>query len=246
MRLFHLVAAWLFPCAVCATTLTPTGDGAGGMAAEPSSSSSRSSSPSAPPLSSSSTGVRLEFGTSSSQQQRSRSASPPCFGRKQEKRAAARAATNGQTVAADEPTTEHHRRKSQSPPANATDAPVSSTSASSSPPSLLADRLGLTMSPPRGCSVSPPNFRAYGGGSALSRSPEAEKGGTVGSYLRRISKRLTTRSAAADEESPRPTMIPNSFPLIGEGMRKGGSAIATEEEIRAFVIANGSRAIPLV
>uniref|UniRef100_A0A0E0DCI9 Uncharacterized protein n=1 Tax=Oryza meridionalis TaxID=40149 RepID=A0A0E0DCI9_9ORYZ len=147
MQLFHLVAAWLFPCAVCATTTMTTpaaaDDGEGGRVAEP-----------AP------TGDRLQLGTSSSRQQRSRSASPPCFG----------ARTRRQTVANDEPTTaEHHPRKSG------------------------------------------------------------------------------RRSADEEAAAPPPaTMIPRSSPLVGEGRRKGGSAIATEDEIRAFVVANGSRAIPLV
>uniref|UniRef100_A0A0E0QZJ7 Uncharacterized protein n=1 Tax=Oryza rufipogon TaxID=4529 RepID=A0A0E0QZJ7_ORYRU len=237
MQLFHLVAAWLFPCAVCATTTMTTpaaaDDGEGGRAAEQ------------PPI-----GDRLQLGTSSSRQQRSRSASPPCFGARTRRQTAA--ATNGEAVVAnDEPTTaEHHPRKSGRRPAPArnaiaTDSPaVSSASYSSptsSPPSSLRDRLrlGLTASPPR---------RAHDG-SGMSRSPEAEKGGAVGGYLRRISKRLmTTRgaTAAADAAAPSVTMIPRSYPLVGEGRRKGGSAIATEDEIRAFVIANGSRAIPLV
>uniref|UniRef100_A0A0E0M802 Uncharacterized protein n=1 Tax=Oryza punctata TaxID=4537 RepID=A0A0E0M802_ORYPU len=228
-------------------------DGEGGRAAEPPPSSSSS------PLVSAPTGDRIELGTSSSRQQRSRSASPPCFGARTRRQTAA-AATNGETVVNDEPTAEHHPRKSgRSPPARnaiATDAPISSASSSptSSPRSSLRDRLrlGLTTSPPRDGSDSPPYLRSHGGGSdGVSRSPEAEKGGAVGSYLRRISKLLTTRSAAAAaaaDEVPSPlTSTPPSFPLIGDGMRrKGGSAIATEDEIRAFVIANGSRVILLV
>lgn len=236
MQLFHLVAAWLFPCAVCATTTMTTpaaaDDGEGGRA--PSRRRSETGSSSDVVVSAAAQPLRLAAVL------RRPHASADSGGDKREA-----------VVANDEPTTaEHHPRKSGRRPAPArnaiaTDAPaVSSASYSSptsSPPSSLRDRLrlGLTASPPR---------RAHDG-SGMSRSPEAEKGSAVGGYLRRISKRLmTTRgaTAAADAAAPSATMIPRSSPLVGEGRRKGGSAIATEDEIRAFVIANGSRAIPLV
>uniref|UniRef100_A0A0D9XK03 Uncharacterized protein n=1 Tax=Leersia perrieri TaxID=77586 RepID=A0A0D9XK03_9ORYZ len=180
MQLFHLVAAWLFPCAVCATP-TPAYDD------KPETSSSSPLSPS------SLTGDhRLDL-------------APP---------------------RAPEISHRSPRKSSRSPP-----PPVSPLGVATS------------SSPPRGCSASPP----------YSRSPEAAKDGALGSYIRRISKRLTTTrsggGAAEDESSPPAVMEKSLFPLVGEGRRKdgGGSAIATEEEIRAFVIANnGSRAIALV
>ncbi|KAL5232246.1 hypothetical protein ABZP36_031022 [Zizania latifolia] len=186
--------------------------------------------PSASLASSSSTGNQLSYGTSG--QERSRSVSPPCFGARAEETKQRRRTK---------------RRFLAARSAKATDGSVSSTSVSSnsSPLSSLGGRLGLTTSPERRSSASPPCFRAHGGGSALARSPEKEKGGVVGSYLHRISRTLRWSATADDESSPR-TTIARSALLIGEGRRNGGSVIATEDEIRALVMAYRSHTNPLI
>ncbi|KAI5016168.1 hypothetical protein ZWY2020_006019 [Hordeum vulgare] len=209
-----------------------------------------SSAGSSPSASSSTSSLGDGVGLQTVPLQRSRSASPKCFGAlgSKEKK---KAAPKGDVVSASPPTESRkgrrQRKNRRSPPAGNASVSGSSSPASSISSSSIGDRLGFRTSHQPPCFVSKLP-RGSNNSSARARSPgkqEKTKGGGVGSYMREISRRL--RRGGTEKSQP-----PTARIACTGGERKRGNAIASQEEMRAFVTAsariierNGPPVLPL-